>query len=342
MCATKTHLLSICFALLLLAVDNRLSAQVLDLGQYKGTVYTQTSPSPLVTPRYPDIYYFANSLDADPAKALEYSPFMVFTPSESPTNGEFIMIEGGSYYFSFNSPYYSCKTNFDADYPNGLYNYVTTYSDANSGTPESDNVLVQTPTDDLFSTNLPAYSPDCWTAMQNVDASADFNVSWNSYTAMPGADYAYSFVAAYDSQTYEFVFNYSGTPDVTSTTIPAGTLDYGRTYILELFFSNRVTPSVTNEDGSTVSVIVGYDDITDATLVTMPLVLQISQAGNGCVTLTWPSQATNYTLQVSHQLAMTNCWSNVTNAPALVGSSNSLTLPENHPQAFFRLVEPPR
>jgi hypothetical protein len=159
---------------------------------------------------------------------------------------------------------------------------------------------------------------------------------------MPGADYAYSFVAAYDSQTFEFVFNYSGTPDVTSTTIPAGTLDYGRTYILELFFSNRVTPSVTNEDGSTVSVIVGYDDITDATLVTMPLVLQISQAGNGCVTLTWPSQATNYTLQVSHQLAMTNCWNNVTNAPVLVGSSNSLTLPENHPQAFFRLVEPPR
>jgi len=56
------------------------------------------------------------------------------------------MIEGGTYYFSFNSPYYSCKTNFDADYPNGLYNYVTTYSDASGGTPRFDrrhNALVR-------------------------------------------------------------------------------------------------------------------------------------------------------------------------------------------------------
>jgi hypothetical protein len=177
--------------------------------------------------------------------------------------------------------------------------------------------------------------------MQNVDPASDFNVFWNSYAQMPGTDYAYTFVAVYDSQTFEFVFNYSGTPDVTATTIPSGTLDYGRTYIVELFFSNRVTPSVTNEDGSAVSVIIGYDDITDATLVTMPLLLQISQAGSGSVTLTWPSQATNYTLQVSHQLAMTNGWNNVTNVPTLVGSSNSLTLPANDSQAFFRLAPLP-
>ena len=75
----KTPLFSRFFALLLPAIDSRLSAQILDIGQYKGTVYEQTSPSPAVTPRYPDVYYFANLLDADPTKALEYSPFMVFT-----------------------------------------------------------------------------------------------------------------------------------------------------------------------------------------------------------------------------------------------------------------------
>jgi hypothetical protein len=335
----KKFLFNSLFALLLTAIDGRLSAQILDIGQYKGTVYQQTSPSPAVTPRYPDVYYFANLLDADPAKALEYSPFMVFTPSTPPTNGEFVMTETSLYTSSFNSPYYACETNFDADYPNGIYNYVTTYSDLNSGEPMSDNVLVQTPDNDLFSTNLPAFSPDCWTAMQNVDPSADFNLSWNSYTQMPGTDYAYTFVSTYDSQTFDSTyggFNFDCTPDVNSTTIPAGSLDYGRTYFVELFFSNRVTPVVTNEDGSSVSVIVGYDDITDATLVTIPPPLQISLSGE-CVTLTWPSLATNYTLQVTHQLD-TNSWCNVTNSPTVAGSANSLNLPAKHSQAFFRLA----
>jgi hypothetical protein len=324
-------------ALLLLASDSHLRAQILDIYHFKGTVYIQTSPSPAVTPRYPDVYYFANLLDADPAKALEYSPFMVFTPSTSPTNGEFVMTETSTYSFSFNSPYYACKTNFDADYPNGLYNYVTTYSDPNNNNPKSDNVLVQTPANDLYSTNLPAFSPDCWTAMQNVDPAADFNLSWNNYTQMTGSDYAYTFVSAYDSQTVEFKFNFNGPSDVTSTTIPAGSLDYGRTYIVELFFSNRVTPDTTNEDGSFVSVTVGFDDITDATLVTIPPPLQISQAG-GCVTLTWPSMATNYMLQTIHQLGGSDYWHDVTNSPTVVGSVNSLNLPAKHTQAFFRLT----
>jgi hypothetical protein len=335
----KTLRFSLCFAFLSAAIDGRLSAQVLDLYHFKGTVYSQTSPSPDVTLRYPDIYYFANSLDADPAKALEYSLFMVFTPSDS--NGEFVMTENSTYAFSFNSPYYADKTDFDADYPNGLYNYVTTYSPPDNDTPEADNVLVQTPADDLFSTTLPAFSPDCWIAMQDVDPAADLNLSWNSYTAMPGASYAYTFVATYDSQTFDSTYggyNFNAPSDVTATTIPAGSLDYGRTYIVELFFSNRVTPSTTNTDGSFVLATVGFDDITDATLVTIQPPLQIALAGSGCVTLTWPVQATNYTLQVTHQLDMPNCWCNVTNTPTVVGSSNTLNLPAKHPQAFFRLA----
>jgi len=98
-----------------------------------------------------------------------------------------------------------------------------------------------------------------------------------------------------------------------------------------------VTPSATNEDGSPVSVIIGYDDVTDATLVTIPPPLQISQAG-GCVTLTWPSMATNYMLQTIHQLGGSDCWHDVTNSPTVVGSVNSLNLPAKHTQAFFRLT----
>ena len=228
------------FALVLLSVDHRLSAQVLELFQFKGVVYSQTSPSPPVAPDPRYGYYFAAQVFSDPDKALEYSPFMVFTSSDS--NGEFVVIQDAEYHEIYNSPYYSSKTDFDADYPNSLYNYVTTYSDPHDSTPKSDNVLVRVPADDLYSTNLPAYSPDTWTAMQEVDPSADFDLSWNSYTQMPGTAYAYTFVDTYDSQTQDSTcgaFNYEGPPDIDTTTIPAGTLDYGRTYIVQLFFSNR-------------------------------------------------------------------------------------------------------
>jgi len=340
----KIFRFSLHVALLLLVIDIRLSAQILYIGQFKDTVYNQTSPSPLVTLANPDIYVFADSVDTDPTKALEYSPIMVFTPSTSPTNGEFVMDEVGQNSFLFDGPYYACQTNFEADYPNGLYNYVTTYQDPNTGDPEADNVQFQTAANDLFSTNLPAFSSNCWTAMQCVDPAADFSLSWNSYTAMPGADYAYSFVSTYDSQTFDSTyggFNFEGPPYDNATTIPAGSLDYGRTYIVQLFFSNRVTPYATNEDGSGVDVIVGYDDITDATLVTIQPPLQIASTGSGCVTLTWPTLATNYTLQTIHQLGGSDCWHCVTNTPTVMGCTNSLTLPAKHSQAYFRLAPLP-
>jgi hypothetical protein len=317
------------------------SAQVLDIGQYKGTVYSQTSASPNVTLRDPDIYYFATQMDADPEKALSYSLFMVFTPSLSETNTEFVMTQYSTYFSRFNGAYYASKTNFDADYPNGIYNYAATYSDPTDNTPKSDNVRVQTPANDLFSTTLPAFSADCWTAMQQVDPAQNFNLSWNSYTPMPGADYAYTFVATYDSQTFDSTFggfNFNGPSTITSTTIPAGNLDYGRTYIVELFFSNRVTPPTTNTDGSAVSVIVGYDDITDATLTTIAPPLQIAPLDGQCVNLLWPAMATNYVLQVTHQLDGGYGWTNVPAAPVVDGSTNIVTLKAKHAQAFFRLA----
>jgi hypothetical protein len=324
----------------LMAAGGRISAQVLDLSQYRQIVYQQTNASSLVTLRQPDDYYFFSVLDADPDKALEYSPFMVYTPSTA--NEEFVMAEEGTYYFAFYGQSYSNKTDLDTNYPPGGYDYVTTYSDPNDGTPRSDNVIVFAPTNELYSATLPAFTTNCWTAMQHVDPSVDFPLSWNSYGLAPGATYAITFVNAYDSQTLDSTtyggYYYYGDPGITSTVIPAGSLDYGRTYIVELFFSTRVTSTTTNSDGSAVALTFGYDDVTDATLTTKAPPLQIAPAGNQSVTLSWPAAATNYVLQTTSDLNCADCWAEVPDSPDVNGTTNQLTLPIENARAFFRLA----
>ena len=330
-----------CLAILLSSFTLRLHAQVLDLSQYRSTLYYQTGPAPPTTPNSPYAYYFASYVDADSSKALEYSPFMVYTASDSPTNSEFVMFEASSYSFYFFGAFYADKEDFDADYPNGTYNYVTTYSDPTDDTPKSDNVLIQTPDTDLYSPTIPAFSPNCWPAMQGLDPSADFTLSWNSYSLTPGASYAVSFLYLYDNQTLDSTyggFNYYFDPTITSYTIPAGTLDYGRTYTVDIYFSNRATSDATNEDGSDVGVTIGYDNITSATLVTIAPSLQIVPSPGNSVTLSWPALATNYVLQTTPALTGPGGWNNVTNVPSTAGSISSLTLPANQPQAFFRLA----
>jgi hypothetical protein len=323
-----------------MAANSRLSAQVVDVGQYRQIVYQQTNASSQVTLRQPDDYYFFSVLDADPTKALEYSPFMVFTPSAA--NEEFVMAEESTYYFAFYGQFYADKADLDTNYPAGGYDYVTTYSDPTNDAPKSDNVIVFAPTNELYSATLPAFSTNCWTAMQNVDPAVDFPLSWNSYGLTPGATYATTFVNAYDSQTLDNTtyggYYYYGDPGITSTVIPAGSLDYGRTYVVELFFSTRVTSTTTNTDGSAVALTFGYDDVTAAILTTLAPPLKITPAENQSVMLSWPARATNYVLQTTSDLNCPDCWAEVPDSPDVNGTTNQLTLPIENARAFFRLA----
>ena len=336
--AMKTPLFSIYVALLLLAIGHRLSAQITEIDQFKVTAYNQTNQSPPVTPDYPNAYYFAVLLYSD--TNYDISLPMVFTPSAT-TDGEFIMNQNGPGSFGFGSPVYASKDDFDADYPNGLYDYFVDYPDMDNNTV-GDDIHLQMQADDLYSTTIPAFSPGCWAALQHVDPAADFNLSWNSYTQMPGTDYAHTFIGTYDSQTFNSQYggfnNFDCAPDVTSATIPAGSLEFGRTYIIQLYFSNRQTPSLSNENGTPLNrTTIGFDDQTHTTLVTIPPFLHISLAGE-CVTLTWPSLATHYKLQTTHDLSASTVWCDVTNSPTVIAAVNSLQLPAKHAKAFFKLT----
>ena len=273
--------------ILTLLSASRLTAQVNDIQQFKIAVYNQTSSSP---PATPEAFFFGSGLDADPDLGISLP--MVFTSSQD--GFEFILNQNGPGSFGYGGPTYASKTNFDADYPNGEFDYAFNYFDINSNNI-ADNILIVTSLTDLYSTVLPAYSPDCWTAMQNVDPAADFPLAWNSYTAAPGADYAHTFIGSYDNTTFNSQygsFNFDCEPYQTNVVIPAGTLQYGRSYSFLLYFSNRQTPTFTNDDGSTGTVIIGFDNQAHANLITIPPPLQIVPADTG-VSRIWPVLASN-------------------------------------------------
>jgi len=65
-------------------------------------------------------------------------------------------------------------------------------------------------------------------------------------------------------------------------------------------------------------------------------VLTITVAGNQVV-LAWPTNAGNYVLQTTTNLAPQATWTALTNNPAINGSSDFVTVPITNTNQFFRL-----
>ena len=323
----KKHMACLLPAVLVVAAVPRLPAQVLDVNQFETTVYLQTNAAPPAAPNFPNAYFLGTYIDTDPdddvTNVIVYSPGTGMLPLNqySPT------------YFENSTPYYSNITDFEADYPGGTYDYNFNYTDMVLGFVNTD-VIFDVSTNDLHATSIPAFTPACWTAMQSVDPAQDFTLSWNAYPLTPGADYAYTFINISDHASGTSAIGPSGPPGLTSTNIPAYTLLYGRVYDVSLYFSERQNPLDQGPSGADITV--GWDNLTMATLQTLPLWLQIAPAGTN-VLLTWPAAATNYQLQAAASLSAVGAWSVVTNQPVVGGTTNFLTLPAVNASTFFRL-----
>jgi hypothetical protein len=324
----KRVILCVLLAILFCVDGDSLSAQVLDVNQFKVTVYSQTNSAPPVAPNLPDAWYFGTYIDTDPD--YDVTNVVVYSPSETVLD----LNQYSAAYFENGTPYYSNETNFDADYPGGYYDYSFSYTDAASNIDNAD-VFFDTSPSNLYASSIPAFTPACWTAMQMVDPAMDFTLSWNNYTLTLGADHAFTFINISDHASGLQVINPTGPPEITSTNIPAYTLKYGRVYDVGLYFSERQAPL--DYGISDAQIVVGWDNLTMTTLRTLPLWLQIAPAGNSVV-LAWPALATNYQLQASTSLTVSNLWNEVTNLPVVSGTTNILTLPILNANVFFRLA----
>ena len=218
--------------------------QIMDVNQFKVTVYSQTNSAPPAAPNYPDAYYFGSYIDtytnADVANVVIYPP--------APGTGQLNLIQYGPGFFENGSPYYADESSFDADFPDGTnYDYNYDYTDIFGNVDSNDLYFATSPTN-LYPDAVPAFMPGCWTAMQTVDPTLDLTLSWNSYDVTPGADFAYTFINIYDLGTGNTFATPSGPPDETTTNIPANTLEYGRAYEVDLYFSERQTPQASEPE----------------------------------------------------------------------------------------------
>jgi hypothetical protein len=323
----KNSMLRLWPAILVVAAGPRLAAQVLDVNQFETTVYLQTNAAPPAAPNFPNTCFFGTYMDADPGD--DVTNVIVYSPGA----GVLPLNQYSPAYFENSTPYYSNITNLNTDYPGGTYDYNFNYADIFSNFDNAD-VIFDVSTNDLHATSIPAFTPACWTAMQSVDPAQSFILNWNAYTLTSGADYAFTFITISDHSSGLQVISPSGPPGITATNIPAGTLLYGRVYDVSLYFSERQTPP--DQGISDAQITVGWDNLTMATLQTLPLWLQIAPAGTN-VLLTWPAAATNYQLQAAASLSAASAWNVVTNQPVVSGTMNFLTLPAANPSTFFRL-----
>src|SRR5579883_82634 len=101
-------------AAVLMALTTR--AQVTNFSLFKVTVYHQTSPLAPTAPDHPDAYYFAAQMNF--VGAVQGVQDVTLTGPNLPTSA---FVEVTSNFYTYNSPYYDQKADFDAAFPSGEY-----------------------------------------------------------------------------------------------------------------------------------------------------------------------------------------------------------------------------
>jgi hypothetical protein len=290
---------------------------------FKVTAYYQASVAPPTAPNTPNAYYFGAQFGTADDSAIENVGLV------DPAGDNISLTESAPDYFSFGSPFFADKADFDAAYGSGAYDFYVNYTNS------TDYGSVTVPAQDFYTTNIAAFTTNCWTGMQQVDPARCFNLQWNAFTPDTNTTGAYTFINVQDNVSGDTPYsaNYL-TPDTTTTNIPAGTLLYGRTYTVSLFFSDRQDFPNAGFGGALGTI--GFDHVTQTTLAAIPPWLQIS-ADPTNVTLPWPALATNFVLTSTCQLSADSVWFTVTNQPSTLGCTNSLVLPHTAPSQFFRL-----
>ena len=132
-------------------------------------------------------------------------------------------------------------------------------------------------------------------------------------------------------------------------------IDYSQDVLLTAYYPNsagalpyqQFTTTVTATNDSEILSFHGIDATSDILLdnVSMTLTvpsapkLSVQRSATNTLVFAWPSSAAGYRLQTNASLVATN-WGTFTNAPAIVGSNNQITLPAPHRNLFFRLTLP--
>lgn len=319
---------------LLIALTLPASAQVTNYAVFKVTVYHQVDTMPPTVPDFPNAYYFGAQLNLTASNYYDSASFFwTAAPLTSTAATNLALALVSPYNYNYGSPFYTTKAAFDADFGPGDYEVEGLFTNLSY-----DSGIVTIPNPELYATNLPAFSPSAWSRMQQVDPAQDLALELNSFAVVPGATEAPMFLNVFDPAGISPANYYTNGVSllVTNVLIPANTLEYGVNYEADLFFSSRTDTPNAGFNGATA--IMGFDDLTYASVATIPPPLWIASSGTNVV-LSWPSLASNFILQGSTNLLDPAGWLDVTNIVQPPGLTNSAVFPAMGKALFYRLAQ---
>ncbi len=160
--------------------------------------------------------------------------------------------------------FYSAWFNDEADalvaFPDGDYTFI-----GGGGTLGLQQGRITRPPDAFWCAEVPAFSPECFEAMQQADASNDFMFEFNTFGLPPEANLGVTFLSISDASNNLVFIDYFD-PGEGFRIVPAATLQPGTHYTAYLYFSCRIQLD-SEAFGGSVS-IAAFDRVTSAALIT--------------------------------------------------------------------------
>src|ERR1051326_175787 len=173
-----------------------------------------------------------------------------------------MVLSGSNGLFVFFAPNVSTKQVLDTDFPNGtLYTFSLS-----GGTLGAQSASLSPPAADGYATSVPVFSNNTYNLLQGVDPSAAIPLSWNTWSAPTFINTPLTFVTINRTSDNLSVFSTSGNNTLTSTSIPANTLQPNTQYTAVLAFSARSVVVGAGFGGSPSGA--AYDLITSLTFTT--------------------------------------------------------------------------
>ena len=153
------------------------SAEVANYGTFKIARFHQATPAPPETLDFPNAYCFG-------ARLFTVHPGEVTNAAVTPPIGSIRdLSDPGPLCLDYHGGrFFGSKDELDAAFPNGNYVFEI------NGASEAASLAI--PTTELYPSAIPAIAPECWTALQTLDASKPFTLVWNAFSRHPSADAA--------------------------------------------------------------------------------------------------------------------------------------------------------
>jgi hypothetical protein len=162
--------------------------------------------------------------------------------------------------FHFQTGSIATQAEMDAAFPTGTYTHNA------SGPGGSDSTSFDYTTDD-FPQSQPFLAGTNYSDLQGMNAALPFDFDFSPYVTGMQATESILFFTIFDVAASSLVFDGGFMPATTTgLTLPAGTLEPGKSYIYELIFSNRDSvPS----PGAAFNALLGFDLRTTGTFTTL-------------------------------------------------------------------------